>query len=320
MVLIDVDMVVTRPLTELIESAASGRVVAVRENVDRHVPSGARSSGWAPLGGAPTSPRGSSPSAARSAPRCSASGTTGCRRWITSARGSPRTSPSTRSSSWTRTSSTRSSIPCPTPASWRSTSGWRHTSRTAGCEMRDATTLRCSYEDGVEPYVLHQYLGKPWIDPMYHGIYSRALSRLLARARRRGANARGGGASADAARAPSARGPQGRRRRRPRALARARRDPRVDRLEAEAAGRGSADVNRAAFYFASSDLYFLGAVAMLNSLRLQEPPRTALRPRRRAHRGPARSARRRGDGRPRARRRRRAALAPEDGGTPRPPR
>jgi len=39
--------------------------------------------------------------------------------------------------------------------------------------------LRCSYPDGVEPYVLHQYLKKPWLEPMYHGIYSRLLARLL---------------------------------------------------------------------------------------------------------------------------------------------
>jgi hypothetical protein len=41
--------------------------------------------------------------------------------------------------------------------------------------------LRCSYEDGVEPYVVHQYLPlKPWLQPIYDGAYSRLLRRSLA--------------------------------------------------------------------------------------------------------------------------------------------
>jgi hypothetical protein len=47
-----------------------------------------------------------------------------------------------------------------------------------GLRLRDARRLRCAYRDGTEPYVLHQYLDKPWLEPMYHGIYSKLLSRL----------------------------------------------------------------------------------------------------------------------------------------------
>jgi hypothetical protein len=49
-----------------------------------------------------------------------------------------------------------------------------------GLEAVDEATLRCAYPDGSEPYVVHFLLpGKPWQRPMYHGVYSRLLKRLL---------------------------------------------------------------------------------------------------------------------------------------------
>jgi hypothetical protein len=49
-----------------------------------------------------------------------------------------------------------------------------------GLEVRDPLALRCSYADGTEPYVVHQYLPrKPWLDLAYDGVYSRMLRRLL---------------------------------------------------------------------------------------------------------------------------------------------
>jgi hypothetical protein len=48
-----------------------------------------------------------------------------------------------------------------------------------GLRLAEERTLRCSYADGTEPYALHHYLIKPWLEPIYHGIYSRLLSRLL---------------------------------------------------------------------------------------------------------------------------------------------
>ena len=48
--------------------------------------------------------------------------------------------------------------------------------------LLDETTLRCSYADGTEPHLLHQYLpSKPWLEPAHHGVYSRLLRRLLIR-------------------------------------------------------------------------------------------------------------------------------------------
>ena len=43
----------------------------------------------------------------------------------------------------------------------------------------DLAGLRVVDRDGAAPYVLHQYVRKPWLEPMYHGVYSRLLSRLL---------------------------------------------------------------------------------------------------------------------------------------------
>jgi hypothetical protein len=49
-----------------------------------------------------------------------------------------------------------------------------------GLRLIDAATLVCRYEDGAEPYLLHQYLPlKPWLGPAHHGVYSRLLRRLL---------------------------------------------------------------------------------------------------------------------------------------------
>lgn len=48
-----------------------------------------------------------------------------------------------------------------------------------GLRVVDRGTLRCAYRDGSEPYVLHQHVLKPWLHEQYHGAYSRLLSRLL---------------------------------------------------------------------------------------------------------------------------------------------
>jgi hypothetical protein len=48
-----------------------------------------------------------------------------------------------------------------------------------GLRAIDVRILRCAYADGAEPYVLHQYVRKPWLERMYHGIYPRLLARLL---------------------------------------------------------------------------------------------------------------------------------------------
>jgi hypothetical protein len=47
-----------------------------------------------------------------------------------------------------------------------------------GVRVTSEAKVRCAYDDGREPYVVHQYLEKPWVKPMYHGVYSRLLARL----------------------------------------------------------------------------------------------------------------------------------------------
>lgn len=48
-----------------------------------------------------------------------------------------------------------------------------------GLRIRDEGALRCAYRDGVEPYVLHHFDRKPWLEPIRHGLYSRLFSRVL---------------------------------------------------------------------------------------------------------------------------------------------
>ncbi len=49
----------------------------------------------------------------------------------------------------------------------------------AGLRVADERSLRCAYADGTEPYMIHHWLAKPWLEPTHHGVYSRLLRRLL---------------------------------------------------------------------------------------------------------------------------------------------
>jgi hypothetical protein len=48
-----------------------------------------------------------------------------------------------------------------------------------GLRVIDDRSLRCAYEDGVEPFVVHHFVLKPWLDRVHHGVYSQLLRRLL---------------------------------------------------------------------------------------------------------------------------------------------
>jgi hypothetical protein len=49
-----------------------------------------------------------------------------------------------------------------------------------GLSLTDEDALRCSYDDGTEPYVVHHFMPiKPWLEPTIPGVYSRLLARLL---------------------------------------------------------------------------------------------------------------------------------------------
>jgi hypothetical protein len=48
-----------------------------------------------------------------------------------------------------------------------------------GLRVVDPASLRCRYRDGAEPYAVHQYMRKPWLEPTFDGVYSQLLRRLL---------------------------------------------------------------------------------------------------------------------------------------------
>jgi hypothetical protein len=48
-----------------------------------------------------------------------------------------------------------------------------------GLRVTDEADLVCTYEDGERPYVVHHHIVKPWLVPTEDGVYSRLLRRLL---------------------------------------------------------------------------------------------------------------------------------------------
>jgi hypothetical protein len=48
-----------------------------------------------------------------------------------------------------------------------------------GLRLVDERTLRCRYADGLQPYVLHHPLRKPWLAATPQNVYSQLLPRLL---------------------------------------------------------------------------------------------------------------------------------------------
>jgi hypothetical protein len=49
-----------------------------------------------------------------------------------------------------------------------------------GLRVVDETSLRCAYDDGVEPYAVHQIFPvKPWLEPTMPGVYKQLMLRLL---------------------------------------------------------------------------------------------------------------------------------------------
>jgi hypothetical protein len=50
-----------------------------------------------------------------------------------------------------------------------------------GLRVIDEATLDCAYADGLRPFALHHYLNKPWLELTLEGPYNRLLRRLLLR-------------------------------------------------------------------------------------------------------------------------------------------
>jgi hypothetical protein len=180
MVLIDVDMIATRPLTELIRSASSGRVLAFENETDRHLPE------WGELlqlGQVRRQPY-----------LCSglvvAGGGTGSEVIAL-------LDDRQRRVDFERTFYGRNDPAYPFVYPEQDVLNAILASRVepervvaldyrlapmppfSGLRVIDEDALRCAYADGTSPYVVHHFGVKPWLEPTHHGVYSRLLRRLL---------------------------------------------------------------------------------------------------------------------------------------------
>jgi hypothetical protein len=180
-VLIDADMIVTRPLTDLAERASEGRVVAFRNDYDKFVPE------WGELLGLGT--------ARRRPYLCSGlaflGGSVGREVLSLMHEGGSRVESELRKPEmsiyhgafWTVDQDVMNAVLCTSVQPDRIDALAYRLAPTPpfrALRLLDANSLRCVYENGTEPYVLHHLGGRmPWLVPMYHGIYSRLLARLL---------------------------------------------------------------------------------------------------------------------------------------------
>jgi hypothetical protein len=195
MVLIDADIIVTRPLDELIDRAASGRLLAVRHGFDRSVPE------WGSLLG--LSPTRERPYVSSSL--IVAGGETGSRviRLMHEARFRIGIDETPYSGSWPDfdfVGGTFSVTEADHPFFFADQDllnavlasevdpddvemidrRLEATVPFAGLRVVDERRLRCAYEDGTAPYAVHHILPvKPWIEPTIPGVYTELLVRLL---------------------------------------------------------------------------------------------------------------------------------------------
>jgi hypothetical protein len=181
MVLLDTDIVATRPLGELFERAATGRLVAFADPADRFDPD------WGELLGLGAPRRGGTyvSSAALCVGRALGAEVLGLLADRQSAVDFERTFWRADEPGYpfryadqdvlnailaTRVEPDRldalDSRLAPTPPF-------------TGLGVADEATLRCAYPDGTEPFLVHHHVVRPWLEPTHHGVYSRLLRRLL---------------------------------------------------------------------------------------------------------------------------------------------
>jgi hypothetical protein len=179
-VLVDTDMIATRPLTELLERAREGRVVAFRDRQDRFFGEwgelldlgraerrGYVSSGFVALGGE-------------------------VRKQVLGLLDSSRDAVDFERTFWRRNErdypflyADQDVLNAILATAVEPGAIVALDNRLApnppyrGLRVTDAAELRCAYRDGTEPFVVHQYVRKPWLEPTYDGVYSRLLRRLL---------------------------------------------------------------------------------------------------------------------------------------------
>ena len=180
MVLIDTDMIATRPLGELIEAAAGGRVVAGSAELDRHCPEWSELLGLGRLRRLPYVSTG----------LVACGGELG--REVLRLTDERRDVVDFELSFWRRNvaeyplvHADQDLINAALAACAREDElvvlDPRLSASPPFTDLRvvDERRLRCAYGDGLEPLVVHHWLAKPWLEPTHHGVYSRLLRRLL---------------------------------------------------------------------------------------------------------------------------------------------
>ena len=180
MALLDADLVATRSLAPLVELAGGGPLVAFRDSQDRFVPE------WGPLLGDRPARRGPYLSSAA----LFASGSSG--QEVLAALRDRSNLVEFELTHWRRRvpgyafefadqdllNAILATEARPRPVEALA-ARLAPTPPFAGLRLHDAGTLRCAYGDGVEPYLIHHHVVKPWLEETHHGVYSRLLRRLL---------------------------------------------------------------------------------------------------------------------------------------------
>jgi hypothetical protein len=180
MVLLDADIVVTRSLAPLVETARGGRLVAFTNPVDRFVPE------WGELLGLGPARRGPYVSSAAICVGRELGGE------LIGLLSRHQAAVDFELTHWRR------NVPgyaftyadqdvlnailatCYQPAAIAALdSRLAPTPPFSGLRLVDERSLRCAFDDGVEPYLVHHHVVKPWLEPTHHGVYSRLLRRLL---------------------------------------------------------------------------------------------------------------------------------------------
>jgi hypothetical protein len=180
MVLIDTDMIVTRPLTELMELAAGGRVVAFENDRQRHFPE------WGPLlglGAPRRQPYVSSALVLLGEP-------VGGR--VVELLDELKDKVDFEQTFWRRNVRDYPLLYADQDVLNGILATRVERERLVAMDSRlialppfdrlrllDEDTLRCAYRDGTEPWILHHFASKPWLVPMRSSVYSRLLTRLL---------------------------------------------------------------------------------------------------------------------------------------------
>ena len=180
MLLLDVDMIATRSPAPLLESAATGRLVAFRNPVDRHCPE------WGELLDlGETQRRPYVSSAALALDRATGAEVLGLMAErqervdfeLTHWRGALAGYPFTYADQDVL-NAILSTVIAPDRVEVLD-SDLAPTPPFTGLRLVDAAGLSCLNAAGERPYLVHHHTTKPWLEPTHHGVYSQLLRRLL---------------------------------------------------------------------------------------------------------------------------------------------